>query len=108
MTSGRGRKSLYIFGVVAVVTRSSIAPAQTPTGAQSAAESKKACIVQHEAAQTFRRSGKILEARDAALVCSRDECPAVIRTDCGDWLDEVTKAIPSLVIRVKSDDRDVF
>jgi len=108
MIRGRGRKSLYVVGIVALLARSSVAPAQTPTGAQGGAESKKACLLQHEAAQNFRRSGKLLEARDAVLVCSRDECPAVVRADCGDWVDAVSKAIPSLVIRAKSDDRDVF
>ena len=108
MIRGRGRKSLYIVGVVALLARSSIAPAQTPAGAASGSDSKKACLVQHEAAQTFRRTGKLLEARDAVLVCSRDECPAVVRADCGEWLELVRKTIPSLVIRAKSDDKDVF
>jgi hypothetical protein len=108
MIRGRGRKSLYVVGVVALLARSSVAPAQTPTGAPGGSESKKACLVQHEAAQTFRRTGKLLEARDAILVCSREECPAVVRADCGDWLDEVSKTIPSVVIRTKSDDQDVF
>jgi hypothetical protein len=108
MIRGRGRTSLYIVGIVALLARSSVAPAQTPPVAQGGAESKKACLVQHEAAQTFRRTGKLLEARDAVLVCSRDECPAVVRADCGDWLEAVSKTIPSVVIRVKKGDQDVF
>jgi hypothetical protein len=108
MTRGRGRKSLYIVGVVALLVRPSVAPAETPPSAPSASDAKKACLVQHEAAQTFRRTGKLLEARDATLVCSREECPAVVRADCGEWLEVVTKTIPSLVVRVKSDDKDVF
>jgi hypothetical protein len=107
MIRGRGRKSLYVVGLAVLCARPSLAPAQTPP-AQSGADSKKACIVQHEAAQTFRRTGKLLEAREAVLVCSRDECPAVVRADCGDWLEMVSKTIPSLVIRAKSDDKDVF
>ena len=108
MILSRGRKSLYIVGVVALLARSSPAPAQTPAAAPGASDSKKACIVQHEAAQTHRRTGKLLEARDAVLVCSRDECPAAVRSDCGEWLETVSKTIPSLVIRAKSDDKDVF
>ncbi|HMI88152.1 MAG TPA: hypothetical protein VK550_28905 [Polyangiaceae bacterium] len=108
MSLGRGRAALHIVGIVALLARSSVAPAQTPTAVQGGSESKKACIVQHEAAQTFRQAGKLLEARDAALVCSRDDCPAVVRADCGDWLDAVSKTIPSLVIRVKHDEKDVF
>lgn len=107
MITGRGRKSLYIVAVLALLAHSSEAPAQTPSGAQSGSDAKKACLVQHEAAQNFRRTGKLLEARDAVLVCSRDECPAVVRVDCGDWLELVNKTLPSLVFRVKLDDRDV-
>jgi hypothetical protein len=95
-------------GVVALLARPSPAPAQTPPAAPGGSDAKKACLVQHEAAQTHRRTGKLLEARDAVLVCSRDECPAAVRSDCGDWLELVTKTIPSLVIRAKSDDKDVF
>jgi hypothetical protein len=108
MIRGRGRKSLYIVGIVALLACPSVAPAQTPAGAQGGTDAKKACIAQHEAAQTFRRTGKLLEARDATVVCSRDECPAVVRADCADWLDVASKAVPSLVIRAKSDDQDVF
>jgi hypothetical protein len=115
MTRGRGRKSLYIVGIVAWLAHSSDAPAQTPAplptqpppAAQGPADAKKSCLTQHEAAQTFRRTGKLLEARDAILVCSREDCPAAVRADCGDWLDGVTKNIPSLVFRVKLDDKDV-
>jgi hypothetical protein len=73
----------------------------------SGAEVKKACILQHESAQSLRRTGKLLEAREAVLVCSRDECPAAVRSDCGDWLEAMSKNVPSLVFRVKSDDKDV-
>jgi hypothetical protein len=107
MVRGRGRKSLYIGGIAALLTHFSMASAQPP-GAQAASDSKKACLAQHEAAQTLRRTGKLLEARDAILVCSREDCPAVVRADCGEWLDVVRKTVPSLVMRVKSDDKDVF
>src|SRR5256885_1296112 len=110
MAWDRGRRPRYVVAILALLAQPSLAPAQaqTPAGAQGASDSKKACILQHEAAQTSRRTGKLLEAREAALVCSRDECPGAVRADCGDWLDAVTKTIPSLVVRVKSDDKDVF
>jgi hypothetical protein len=105
MTRGRGRKSLYIVGIVAWLARPQT-PTPTPPAAQSGTDTKKTCLAQHESAQTFRRTGKLLEARDSILVCSREECPAAVRSDCGDWLDAVTKNIPSLVFRVKLDDND--
>lgn len=108
MIRDRGRKSLYVIGVLALLARPSVAPAQTPSGGQGGSDAKKACLVQHESAQTFRRTGKLLEAREAMFVCSREDCPAVVRADCGEWVDIVSKAIPSLVVRAKSDDKDVF
>jgi hypothetical protein len=106
MARGRARTSLYVAAFVVLLVRPSAA--QTAPSTQGAGEAKKACIVQHEAAQNFRRTGKLLEARDAILVCSRDECPAVVRADCGEWLELVSKTIPTLVIRAKEDDKDVF
>jgi hypothetical protein len=108
MTRGQGQKSLVVVGLFALLAQPSVAPAQTPPGAPSATDAKKACIAQHESAQTFRKTGKLLEARDATLVCSRDECPGAIRSDCVEWLDLVSKTIPSLVVRAKLDDKDVF
>ena len=108
MAWGRGRRSLYVVGSLALLAHSSAAPAQTPAPAQSGGDAKKVCIVQHEAAQNFRRTGKLLEAREAILVCSREECPGVVRADCADWLDVVSKTIPTLVIRARENDRDVF
>jgi hypothetical protein len=112
MVRDRGRRSLYVVSFVALFTCSSQARAQTsPVGAQPASEgkdAKKVCIGQHESAQTFRRTGKLLEARDAAVVCAREECPAVVRTDCADWMESVGRTIPTLVIRAKVDDRDLL
>jgi hypothetical protein len=105
MARGRGSTSLYVAALALLARTSS---AQTSPSPQGAVEAKKACIVQHEAAQNFRRTGKLLEARESILVCLREECPAVVRADCGDWLDVVNKTIPTLVVRANEDDKDVF
>jgi hypothetical protein len=60
---------------------------------------KMECIAAAEAAQTERLDGPLLDARRDALVCSRDECPAGIRSDCRALLAEVEGEIPSIVVR---------
>ena len=108
MVRDRGRRSLYVVSFVALFTCSPARAQTTPAGAQAAPDAKKVCIGQHEAAQTFRRTGKLVEARDAAVVCAREECPAVVRADCADWIGGFGNNIPTLVIRAKLDDRDLL
>lgn len=107
MTRVRGRRSLYVAVTIALSAQPWVASAQTAPAPANAADAKKACILQHEAAQSLRRTGKILEAREATVVCSRDECPAAVRSDCVDWLEGMSKNVPSLVFRLQSDGRDV-
>jgi hypothetical protein len=52
----------------------------------------------YENAQLYRRSGKLIEARDAALACSRPACPEVGRKDCEGWAAEIGREIPSVVV----------
>ena len=62
------------------------------------AQNVEACIAAHEKAQTSRRDGKLLDAREQLIVCARDACPGVIRKECGGWLDEVNNSIPTVVV----------
>ncbi len=64
-----------------------------------AADVKRECIAASTDGQTSRDAGKLVEARDRFLVCSRDACPGVVRSSCGRWLTEVEQQIPSVVIR---------
>jgi hypothetical protein len=50
-----------------------------------------------------------MEARGYFQKCAQSECPAPIPTYCGDWLSDVGRKIPTLVIRVvDADGRDVI
>ncbi len=64
-------------------------------------EKKKACVDHHEQAQLLKRSSKFVEARSALVACAQDTCPAVVRTDCVQWLGDLTAATPSVVFHVK-------
>lgn len=55
------------------------------------------CLHQHERAQELRLSNRLVETRTVLLECSRAECSPRLRQDCVRWLEEVNRAIPSLV-----------
>jgi hypothetical protein len=56
------------------------------------------CIAAAEQAQPLKHDGKLKAARDRLRVCTRPECPAVIRADCTRWLAEVEATAPSIVV----------
>jgi hypothetical protein len=67
-----------------------------PAGAQSG--TKEQCLSAYSSAQDLRQQGHLLDAREKLLICARQPCPAVLRTDCSSWLSEVQKLLPSIVL----------
>jgi hypothetical protein len=65
------------------------------------AQEKKVCVEAHVAAQVARRDGKLRRAKTDLAVCSRPVCPVVIRKECDQWIGEIDKATPTLVIQVR-------
>lgn len=65
------------------------------------------CFTKHEEAQISRRGGHLLEARDAARTCSRATCPSAIRADCVEWLDQIERSIPSVVVTARDGGLDL-
>jgi hypothetical protein len=62
------------------------------------ADDKTACVDAYKQAQLRRKAGALLEAREQLLICARDVCPNVVKTDCVPWLGEVTRAIVTVVV----------
>jgi hypothetical protein len=56
------------------------------------------CSAAAESGQTFRASGKWLDAREKFLACSATSCPSVVRTDCAKWASETLDGIPTIVV----------
>lgn len=79
----------FSLGILAVVHASS----------SFAADVKRECVAASTDGQTSRDAGKLLQAREQFLVCSRDACPSVVRSSCGKWLAELDQQLPSVVIR---------
>lgn len=64
----------------------------------------QACFDAFEQTQSARRDGRLIEARDAAIVCSADACPRTISKECVKWVSELQPIIPGLVFDVRLDD----
>ena len=58
-----------------------------------------ACATTAEEAQELRTEHKLREAQQKLLTCAQPTCPAIVRTDCMQWLSEVEKAMPTVVIK---------
>ena len=78
--------------------------AQAEAGADA---SKVECLQHHETAQILRRGRRLLEARAALQACSRAACPGPIRSDCIDWLEQVGRSLPSLVVTASARGADL-
>ena len=64
--------------------------------------SKQQCIEAHAQAQETRQNNKLRLAREHLKMCATASCPALVRDDCGPWLNEVNKQIPTLRVDVRS------
>jgi hypothetical protein len=69
--------------------------------AHAAPPTKRECIGANEAAQDLRQSGRLREAREKLALCVSQSCPGPVREDCAQRLDEVNRAMPTLVFEVK-------
>jgi hypothetical protein len=67
-------------------------------GGLAHADEKGACVDAYKEAQVRRNAGALRQAREALLVCSRDACPAIVKSDCVPWLGEVTRGIASIAV----------
>jgi hypothetical protein len=66
------------------------------------AAERDSCIAAAEAAQELRRAGKLIEARERLLVCSRPSCPVIIHQDCTSWMGQVLATLPSVVLGART------
>lgn len=71
------------------------------------ADDREQCISAAESAQAMRDEGKYRRAREQMLVCARDVCPSAIKRDCVQWLSELDRDAPSVVVVARDGDKDV-
>jgi hypothetical protein len=56
------------------------------------------CMSSYTSGQRLRAAGQLSKARDELLVCASDSCPTALRSDCSQWVADVQKLIPSVVL----------
>jgi hypothetical protein len=66
-----------------------------------AAETKEGCVKANGDAQALRIGGKLRAARSLLVECGDPGCPALVRDDCAERLDELERAQPTMVLDVK-------
>jgi hypothetical protein len=78
-----------------------VATLLTVARARAADPSTKECLVASESSLSLRREFKFDAARAQALVCAAASCPADVRTECSKRVDELSAAMPTLVLEAK-------
>jgi hypothetical protein len=71
------------------------------------ADDKNSCVASYGSSQELRRDQHLGRARDELRSCARAACPALVRSDCIAWLDQVQAEFPTLAIRAEKDGADV-
>ena len=66
----------------------------------AAAPKRQQCIAAAESGQQLRSNSKLFDARKAFALCTASTCPAVIRRDCGRWIEELDALIPSIQVKL--------
>jgi hypothetical protein len=84
-------------------TQSAIAHAGPPAAASSESE-RATCATSYEQGQRFSREGKLLRAREELLVCARPPCSEGLVRYCAEWLREVERRAPSLIVVARTRD----
>ena len=87
-----GLQSALALGLVSGLA---LPAAAAPPSAKSV---KEGCVSAYELAQDLRRTGKLIEAREALITCSQPACPSAATVDCTRWLGEVEQSLPSVVV----------
>jgi hypothetical protein len=64
------------------------------------AADKATCIAAAESGQQLQKEGKLSAAREKFLVCADESCPSYIKSDCLNWINDVTAALPSITISI--------
>jgi hypothetical protein len=67
-----------------------------------------ACADAAERGQELRDAHKLVEARAQLVACAQRDCPGVVRESCTEWLADLDRRTPSVVVGVKDEEgRDI-
>lgn len=65
--------------------------------AEEASADVQACASAYEQAQVTRNDGRLVEAQEHLRICVQDHCPDFVKSDCGQWLSDIKRDIPSVI-----------
>jgi len=94
-------------GVLRWAASATIASTALFASAPALADDRAECASAADQAQQLRDEGKYRRAREHLLVCARDVCPAPIKRDCLDWLNQLESIAPTVVFAAKDGARDL-
>jgi hypothetical protein len=77
-----------------------VEPATAQEEEEPSADQVQACASAYEQAQVNRNAGKLVEAQEHLRICVQDSCPDFVKTDCGQWLSDIKRDVPSVVFSV--------
>ena len=86
-------RTALLAGAAVILAWSAVAAEPAPTKAE--------CIAASESGQDLRHAAKLRDARAQFTVCVAASCPGPIREDCAQSLDEIAKAMPSIIFELK-------
>jgi hypothetical protein len=72
-------------------------------GPARAVSERSTCLDAVAKGQTLRDEHKLVEARAQFLLCARAACPAVVQGDCANWVIELDRAVPTIVVSARDD-----
>ena len=78
-----------------------VSPAAETQASAAPTDRAQKCAADSYRGQEQRDRGAFVEARASFRACALDECPSLIRKDCGQWLSEVEANMPTVVVGAK-------
>jgi hypothetical protein len=94
-------KSSFFAAMIAAMKRLALAILLATNVAAAADRNVDRCLAAHVRGQELRLDNKLRSARDSFRDCSGDTCPAGVRQQCIQWLEEVEHGLPSIVVGVR-------
>ena len=73
--------------------------------ARAAGPEASACADAAEQGQELRAARKLVAARARFVTCAQRECPVAVRDSCTEWLADVDRRMPSVVVDAKDNER---
>lgn len=93
---GAARCGLLLLGVAAAW------PGAAAAAPQDVSDTVTQCVEAHTNVQELRKKHLLLQAREALKGCLAAQCPALVRSDCYTWTDELERETPSVIFNVTS------